>query len=91
MTRSKVPMAMTPHGTRPTGTTPTPVRHAVAFVLRAAGAALDRLAERVAVPSAAPATAADSAFEFYAQAGAPEGALYVDGQFVGWIHGVQRL
>ena len=27
----------------------------------------------------------------YAQAGAPEGALYVDGQFVGWIRGVQRL
>ena len=91
MSRSKIPMAMTHHGTRPSGTAPYPVRHAVAFVLRAAGAALDRLAERVAVPAAAPAPAAHSAFEFYAQAGAPEGALYVDGQFVGWIQGVQRL
>lgn len=91
MSRSKVPTAMTPHGTRPTATAPYPVRHAVAFVLRAAGAALDRLAERVAMPAAASAAAADPAFEFYAQAGAPEGALYVDGQFVGWIRGVQRL
>ena len=29
--------------------------------------------------------------EFYAQAGAPEGALYVNGQLVGHIEGVTRL
>jgi len=30
-------------------------------------------------------------FEFHAEAGAPEGALYVDGRLVGWISGVSRL
>lgn len=29
--------------------------------------------------------------EFHADAGAPEGALYVDGQLVGHLHGVTRL
>lgn len=29
--------------------------------------------------------------EFHAEAGAPEGALYVDGQFIGWLSGVSRL
>lgn len=29
--------------------------------------------------------------EFYAEAGAPEGALYVDGQLVGHVYGVTRL
>jgi hypothetical protein len=29
--------------------------------------------------------------EFHADAGAPEGALYVNGRFVGWIEGVTRL
>ena len=29
--------------------------------------------------------------EFHAEAGAPEGALYVDGKLVGWIEGVCRL
>jgi hypothetical protein len=29
--------------------------------------------------------------EFYADASAPEGALYVDGKLVGWINGVKRL
>ncbi|MGC4078493.1 MAG: hypothetical protein QM702_15930 [Rubrivivax sp.] len=29
--------------------------------------------------------------EFYAEAGAPEGALYIDGQLVGHIAGVKRL
>ena len=31
------------------------------------------------------------ALEFYAEAGAPEGALYVDGQRVGSLPGVTRL
>ena len=29
--------------------------------------------------------------EFYAEAGAPEGALYVDGQRVAQLHGITRL
>jgi len=29
--------------------------------------------------------------EFHAEAGAPEGALYLDGQLVGWVPGVNRL
>ena len=29
--------------------------------------------------------------EFYLEAGAPEGALYLDGKLVGWIPGVKRL
>ena len=29
--------------------------------------------------------------EFYAEAGAPEGALYADGQLVGHVSGVSRL
>jgi hypothetical protein len=29
--------------------------------------------------------------EYHAEAGAPEGALYLDGQLVGWLPGVQRL
>ena len=30
-------------------------------------------------------------FEFHAEAGAPEGALYVDSRLVGWLDGVHRL
>ena len=29
--------------------------------------------------------------EYHAEAGAPEGALYIDGRLVGWIAGVRRL
>jgi hypothetical protein len=29
--------------------------------------------------------------EFYAEAGAPEGALYIDGELVGMLPGVSRL
>jgi hypothetical protein len=29
--------------------------------------------------------------EFYAEAGAPEGALYIDGELVGYVAGVTRL
>jgi hypothetical protein len=29
--------------------------------------------------------------EFHAEAGAPEGALYVNGEFVGYVPGVSRL
>jgi hypothetical protein len=36
-------------------------------------------------------TPAELVLEFYAEAGAPEGALYVDGHLVGYLPGVKRL
>ena len=38
-----------------------------------------------------PNLAREPRFEFHAEAGAPEGALYVDGRLVGWLSGVRRL
>lgn len=63
-----------------------------AATLLAASALLDRLARRLAAAADRRSGAfADPAVEFHAQAGAPEGALYVDGQLVGWLQGVKRL
>ncbi len=59
------------------------------FGLRQASRALARLAHRLGRVPRAP--AAERVFEFYAEAGAPEGALYVDGQLVGHLPGVTRL
>ena len=69
------------------------MRAAAAAMLRLAGAVLDRLAARIdEVAAVAPyAPALEPVFEFYAESGAPEGALYVDGQFVGILIGVTRL
>ena len=50
---------------------------------------LARLARRLLRAEATP--AGEPVLEFYAEAGAPEGALYVDGQLVGYVHGVSRL
>lgn len=63
-------------------------RRLAAATLRAAAAALARLARRLA---RAPVTRAEPVYEFYAEAGAPEGALYVDGRLVGTLPGVTRL
>jgi hypothetical protein len=65
------------------------VRDLAAGVLRAAGRALDRMALRLAHVEA-PAHV-EPLLEFYAEAGAPEGALYVDGQLVAFVAGVNRL
>ena len=64
-----------------------------AALLRAASVALDRLAHRVAVAPHRPAPTLSSlaALEFHAEAGAPEGALYVDGELVARLPGVTRL
>ena len=62
----------------------------VASNLRSASAKLARLSRRLAQPAARVALPAPR-LEFYAEAGAPEGALYVDGKFVAWVSGVQRL
>ena len=67
--------------------------HLLAAVLRAASDAVDRLAARVGAAESAVAPAA-RVVEFhpiYRDAGAPEGALYVDGKLVGVITGVTRL
>ena len=70
-----------------------PLRRAAAAGLRSASGVLARLARRMALP-AAPAPAerrAASRLEFYADSGAPEGALYLDGKLVGWLPQVTRL
>ena len=66
-------------------------REMLAAMLRWAS---DRLAASAAalVPTGSvQAPGADPQFEFYAEAGAPEGALYVDGRLVGVLRGVTRL
>lgn len=64
-------------------------RRAAASVLRGASAALARLARRLAAPRRV--ARGPAQLEFYAEAGAPEGALYLDGELVGWLQGVKRL
>ena len=57
--------------------------------LRATSRMLARLADQVAQVRRR--TRGQPALEFYAEAGAPEGALFVDGRLVGTLHGVNRL
>ena len=80
------------HRWSPLAEAPSPAsvtRHAAAGVLRSASAVLARLALRLDAHSMRHRT--DPRLEFYAEAGAPEGALYLDGKLVGWLHGVTRL
>lgn len=65
-------------------------RELCAAVLCRASAMLARLALNVA-GAAAQAPVREPVLEFYAEAGAPEGALYVDGELVGMLVGVNRL
>lgn len=69
----------------------TPLRRLTALALRRASLTLARLARQVATPSLPPAPPLPEVLEFYADAGAPEGALYVDGHLVGYLPGVTRL
>ncbi len=66
------------------------LRRALATGLRSASALLARLARQVSRPAARVHRTAPQ-LEFYAEAGAPEGALYLDGKLVGWVPGVRRL
>lgn len=66
------------------------LRHALANALRSASAGLARLSRRVSRP-ARRVRRTEPQLEFYAEAGAPEGALYLDGRLVGWVTGVRRL
>ena len=66
------------------------VRRAAGGLLAGLSLLLGRLAQHLAaVPQAA--AAGDRCTEYHAEAGAPEGALYVDGKLVGWLEGVKRL
>ena len=69
-------------------------RRRVAAVLHAASRGLARLSRSLSAEERERERArarAAQVFEFYAEAGAPEGALYVDGQLVGYLPGVTRL
>ena len=65
-----------------------------AHLLRSASASLARHARQVARPLHARqrrgSSQHDATVEFHAEAGAPEGALYVDGELVGYVD-VARL
>ncbi|MFM7533070.1 MAG: hypothetical protein ACKO5J_11440 [Rubrivivax sp.] len=75
------------------------VRHGLARALAGAGRFLDSLSRRLAQAEARAAAreeqavheAVEAMLEFHAEAGAPEGALYVNGEFVGYLPGVSRL
>lgn len=66
-------------------------RELLAAALRGASALLDRLADALAREHAPVHADEPVLVEFYADAGAPEGALYVDGRLVGILDGVRRL
>ena len=68
-----------------------PVRRLLAGGLAHTSSALSRLAQHLAVPVVPAARRAPEVLEFYAEAGAPEGALYLDGKLVGYLSGVKRL
>lgn len=67
------------------------LRSVAAALLRALGALADKAAERLTAEPQADALWAHPMVEFHAEAGAPEGALYVNGRLVGRIEGVSRL
>lgn len=64
-------------------------RGLAAALLRGLSRLLDAMAERVALVEEPPVT--EPVLEFHADAAAPEGALYVNGQLVGRVLGVTRL
>ncbi len=66
-------------------------RRIAAWALRRAGAALSRWGRRLTLADTLASAAADlPLLEFHAEAGAPEGALFVNGRYAGRID-VQRL
>ena len=68
-----------------------PARRLLAAGLRGTSSALAHLAQLCAVPAAPDARSVPEVLEFYAEASAPEGALYLDGKLVGYLPGVKRL
>jgi hypothetical protein len=67
------------------------LRLLTASILRRASRILSRTARRVGSSSARRHLQRPPELEFYAEAGAPEGALFVNGEFVGTLPGVTRL
>ena len=68
------------------------VRRFVAAALRSASVVLARLSRSLAAAERARRnTPQERVLEFYAEAGAPEGALYLDGKLIGYLPGVKRL
>jgi hypothetical protein len=69
-------------------------RRLAALVLLSVSALLarlsERLSDRLSGQTVAESASVDPRLEFYAEAGAPEGALYVDGELAGWV-AVNRL
>lgn len=67
-------------------------RRLLARLLRGSSHLLARLARRLeSRERTARPVEAVALYEFHAEAGAPEGALYHDGRLVGWLSGVNRL
>jgi hypothetical protein len=68
-------------------------RRLLAAGLRSASLLLARLARQLTAAERMrePVAARAPVLEFYAEAGAPEGALYVDGKLLGYLPGVTRL
>jgi len=64
-------------------------RGLAAALLRATSRVLDTLAEKLALVDEPPVT--EPVLEYFGDAGAPEGALYVNGKLVGHVLGVTRL
>lgn len=81
MTRTMIsPAALWPRG----------VRHTLAKAFARASAWAWRKARQWAATGRRPTTEVDPVWEFHAEAGAPEGALYVNGELVGHVS-VKRL
>ena len=80
---------MSPHVQLPVP--PSSLRHVAAVALRSASAGLERMARQLAAPPPSRLDARSPQVEFHAEAGALEGALYVDGQLVARLPGVSRL
>lgn len=70
---------------------PPSLRRFAAGLLRRASRWLARLSRRLADRRLAARDSGPIALEFYAEAGAPEGALYLNGRLVGTLPGVKRL
>jgi hypothetical protein len=67
-------------------------RRSAAAVMQGASRVLQSLAHWLAPAPGQPAgSAREPQLEFHAEAGAPEGALYIDGELVALLPGIRRL
>lgn len=67
-------------------------RRYVAGLLRTVSHSLAQLSRAMsATERARSRPSGEMVYEFYAEAGAPEGALFVNGELVGYVSGVTRL